>query len=137
MPPKKKGTKPAAKKGAVPDDNDDWEALLDSTKQNESSNEVEPVVLQTETEQIAVAQPATDAAAAFLAAQGLTAAGEDDKKDKKKKKKKKGGPEDKKEEAPKVRTSIGYESRMVQAVAYHANNLVMKRLGINAGKTGS
>lgn len=90
--PKKKNNK---KKNQTADDNDDWEALLDA--EASKNKETEPLpTSEKEKEPPASAPPAesTDAAAAFLAAQGLIGEDGEDKPgggNKKKKKKKKGG----------------------------------------------
>ena len=111
MPPKNKGKKKGgggkakqkSQKAAAPDE-DDWDALLEASA-TVKKEETPAAVTDGSEEHKEEATPADavsgqDAAAAFLAAQGLdTAGGDGEKKDqKKKKKKKKGAGGDKKDE---------------------------------------
>jgi hypothetical protein len=117
-----KAKKKAGPKAKIPEEDDgDWEALLEAegvtaanadekahtaveAQETTAGDLPEPTLTEAgvEPSSSAPTAPSTDAAAAFLAAQGITVGGgdNDDKKDNKKKKKKKPTGEKKQEEKP-------------------------------------
>ena len=93
-------------------DDDDWEALLEAEAATQPPAPSEPAKAEADqkpAESEPASAPAQDAAAAFLAAQGIGTGGEDGEgggaKNKKKKKKKKGGGGGEQKEDSKVRQS--------------------------------
>ena len=91
------GKKKAGKKQQNQAEDDDWDAILEAEAQTAPAADAakeEPKAEEPKKEEPAAAAPkAVDAAAAFLAAQGLDVGGDDDAaKNKNKKKKKKKGP---------------------------------------------
>mmetsp|Transcript_24754 Transcript_24754/g.36302 ORF Transcript_24754/g.36302 Transcript_24754/m.36302 type:complete len:1002 (+) Transcript_24754:45-3050(+) len=98
MPPKKgnKGKKKGGKKPVKTEDDDDWDAILEETTKanNEEIQVTPPAAVESkdaDVEENTENTAGLDAAAAFLAAQGLDGGGGEEKTAKKKKKKKKKG----------------------------------------------
>lgn len=114
-------SKKSKKKGGAPkqEDDDDWEALLEAEAQVEQKEEAPKEEPKTEPTDAAPA-PAEDAAAAFLASQGIAVDGGEETgggaKKKKKKKKKGGGGGDKQDEKVRVVLVRGYECTSSRAM---------------------